>query len=62
VEPYVLFTVITLMDPSTGKLTDISQNSQEFSSQDLCVIALQTFNSTIPNDVHLSRVGWCAKR
>ena len=61
-EPYVLFTVITLVDPATGNLTDVSQNTQEFTSQDLCVIAEQTFDATIQNDVHLGRVSWCAKK
>ena len=61
-EPYILYTVITLIDPATGNLIDVSQNSQEFSSQDLCVTALQTFNNTIQNDVHLGRVSWCSKK
>lgn len=61
-EPYILFTVITLVDPATGKLIDVSQNTQEFSSQDLCVTAKQTFDATIQNDVHLARVSWCAKK
>ena len=61
-EPYVLFTVITLVDPATGNLTDVSQNTQEFSSQDLCVTAKQTFDNTIQTDVHLARVSWCAKK
>ena len=43
-------------------LTDVSQNTQEFTSQDLCVIAKQTFDATIQNDVHLGRVSWCAKK
>ncbi len=61
-DPYVLFTVITVVDPTNGKLVDVSQNTQEFSSQDLCVTAKQAFDNTIQNDVHLARVSWCAKK
>ncbi len=42
-DPYVLFTVITVVDPTNGKLVDVSQNTQEFSSQDLCVTAKTSF-------------------
>jgi hypothetical protein len=61
-QTYILFTVITLVDPVTNKLTGVSQNSQEFSSQALCQAAKQMFDNTIQNDVHLARISWIVQK
>jgi hypothetical protein len=57
--PYILFITIAAVNPTNGALNSLSITTQEFQTQNSCLLAYDKFIKQVQPDIHLAYTGWC---